>query len=200
MVRQWQRRAPWRYYPDLWLQPRGQWLATFLGLGALESTRPVLCLSEADRHAAGRLSRPYAVLAPHIGQYSMPVVGTMWRRIKEWPWERWMRLARLLRLEGYTPITLAGTGQTAIPGTIPLIGLPIRQAAGVIERAAVLVSGESGLWFIAAALRTPFAIVPWWLPRSIDWAAPAQVPYRLVYRDEASVNYVLEQVRELVAA
>jgi hypothetical protein len=198
MVRQWRRRLPWHYYTDLWLLPRGQWLASFLGLGTLESTRPVLQLVDEDRRAAARLAGPYVILAPHIGQYSVPVAGPIWQRVKGWPATHWVRLARLIRLEGYTPITLAGRGQTAIPGTTPVIGLPIRQAAAVIERASALVSGESGLWFIAAALGTPFAIVPWWLPRSVDWAAPAQVPYRLVYRDAASVNDVLEQVRELV--
>ena len=56
---------------------------------------------------------------------------------------------------------------------------------------------ESGLWFIAAGLCTPFIIVPWWLPRSVDWAAPMQVPHRLIYRGEDSVEEVLEQFHQL---
>lgn len=197
MVRQWRRRLPWLYYRDLWLEPRGQWLATFLGLGRLGNGRPVLALTEADRIETRRVRHPYAVLAPNIGHYSVPLTAAFWRRLKGWPAERWERLACHLRTEGYEPITLAGAGQPPVAGTRALIGLPIRTAAGVIEGADVLVTGESGLWFVAAAVGTPFVIVPWWLPRSVDWAAPAQVPYRLVYRDTASVSTVLEHVREI---
>jgi hypothetical protein len=57
---------------------------------------------------------------------------------------------------------------------------------------------ESGLWYIAAVLGTPVIIVPWWLPRSINWMVPMGVPHRLIYRDQASVRHVLSQLRELV--
>jgi hypothetical protein len=197
MLRQWRRRRPWLYYRDLWLEPRGQWLATFLGLGKLVYAPPVLELGADDRSASTSLLRPYVVLAPHIGQYSLPLAGAVWRRIKGWPEARWARLARYLRTDGFEPVTLAAPGQTPIDGTHPLIGLPIRKAAGVIEGAAALITGESGLWFVAAATATPFVIVPWWLPRSVDWAAPTGVPYRLIYRDSASVSTVLENVRDI---
>src|SRR5947209_1095274 len=197
MVRQWIRRWPWLYYRDLWLEARGQWLATFLGLGPLADGRPVLELRDEDRVASRSLRRPYVVLAPHIGAYSVPLTGRIWRRLKAWPAPRWTRLAQQLRLDGFEPVTLAGPEQAPVPGTRPLIGLPIREAAGVIESAATLVSGESGLWFVAAALETPFVIVPWWLPRSVDWAAAMGTSYRLVYRDTASVSTVLEHVRDL---
>lgn len=195
MMREWRRRLPWLYYRDLWLQPRGQWLATFLGLGHLRDYRPSLCLTDEDRAAARHLPAPYVVLAPHVGAYSLPLVGLLWKRIKGWEPERWIELADRLRREGYAPVTMGAPGQEPIPGTNPVIGLSIRQAAGVIERATALVTVESGLWFVAAALGTPFIITPWWLPRSIDWAAPMQVPHRLVYRDEASVEHVHTLVR-----
>jgi hypothetical protein len=197
MVQEWRRRPPWLYYRDLWLEPRGQWLATLLGLGTLGDGRPVLCLDGADRLAAREISHPYVVLAPHIGQYSFRLAGAFWRGVKGWPVSRWERLAHHLRVEGYEPVTLAAAGQPAIAGTHPLTGLRIRQAAGVIESASALVTGESGLWLVAAALNTPFIIVPWWLPKAVDWAAASGVRYRLVYRDSASVNMVLEHVREL---
>jgi ADP-heptose:LPS heptosyltransferase len=103
-----------------------------------------------------------------------------------------------LRAAGYEPITLAAAGQAPIPGTRPVVGLPIRQVAGVIERAAALITGESGLWFIAAARRTPFVIVPWWLPRGVDWAAPMRTPHRLIFRQDAAVNTVFAGFREVV--
>ncbi|MGN6757685.1 MAG: glycosyltransferase family 9 protein [Thermomicrobiales bacterium] len=198
MLRDWRHHWPWLYYRDLWLRERGQWLATFLHLGHLRHFRPVLGLSDEDREAASALPAPYVALAPHIGQYRLPLAGRLWRAIKGWEADRWRRLASRLRAAGYEPITLAASGQAPIPGTRPVVGLPIRQVAGVIERAAALISGESGLWFIAAARRTPFVIVPWWLPRTVDWAAPMRTPYRLIFRQDAAVSTVFASFREVV--
>jgi ADP-heptose:LPS heptosyltransferase len=94
-------------------------------------------------------------------------------------------------------MTLGAAGQEAIPGTTPLTGHPIRQVAGVIERAAALVTVESGLWFIAAGLATPFVITPWWLPRTVDWAAPMQTPHRLIDRDDDAADAVVSYLREM---
>jgi ADP-heptose:LPS heptosyltransferase len=199
MVRAWRNRLPWLYYRDLWFRQRGQWLATFLGLGALRDFRPTLHLVDRDRHEADLLPDRYVILAPHVGRYSIPLAGAVWRRVKGWPAERWSGLAEEIRARGYDPFTLAARGQAAIPGTRGLIGLPIRQVAGVIEKASALVTVESGLWFIAAATGTPFVIARWWLPRSVDWAGPMQVPHALVYRNEGSVQRVtrlLDQVIE----
>lgn len=197
MLRDWRYRLPWLYYRDLWLQERGQWLSTFLRLGRLPSFRPRIGLCDADRATARGLPAPYVTLAPHIGQYRLPLATRFWHGVKGWRWDYWVALAERLRANGYTPVTLAAAGQEPIPGTKALLGLPIRQAAGVIEGAAALISGESGLWFVAAAAGTPFVIVPWWLPRSVNWAAPMGVPHRLVYRDEASAAEVFARFKEL---
>lgn len=199
MLRGWRYRRPWLYLRDLWLDERGQWLAMFLRLGRLRDVRPMLRLDEDDRATARTLPVPYVVLAPHTGHYALPLLGLLWRRIKGWREAGWGDVAEALRAAGYEPVTLAAAGQAPIPGTRALTGLPIRRVAGVIEGAAALVSVESGLWYIAAALGRPFIIVPWWLPRSIDWAAPMGVPHRLIYRDQASIRYVLSQVRDLLA-
>lgn len=197
MVRQWRHRLPWLYYRDLWLEGRGEWLATFLRLGPLRDFRPIVGLTEEDKAFAHTLPSRYVALAPHVGHYTLPFVNSFWHRIKGWDWRNWAELAGALQGAGYNPVTLAGPGQEAIPGTRPLIGLPIRQVAGVIEGAAALVTVESGLWFLAAASGTPFVIVPWWLPRSVDWPGPMQVPHRLTYRDRASTSDVLTSLREL---
>lgn len=199
MLRQARYRLPWLYLRDLWLDRRGQWLATFLHLGRLRDARPLLHLDEADRIEARTLPAPYVLLAPHTGAYKAPFLTTLWRRVKGWDETRWIALAVALRAEGYEPITLAAAGQAPIPGTRAVTGLPIRHAAAVIEQAAALVTVESGLWYIAAALQRPFIIVPWWLPRSLDWAAPMNVPHRLIYRRDASVTYVLAQLHDLLA-
>lgn len=197
IMRQWRRRLPWLYYRDLWMKERGQWLATFLGLGRMHNYRPVLQLGDEDRAVVRGLPSPLVVLAPHVGTYAVPWLGALWRQVKGWPHERWADLADRLGMEGYHPLTLGAAGQAPVPGTTGLLGLPIRQAAGVIEQAAVLITVESGLWFLAAALGTPFIITPWWLPRSIDWAAPMDVPHRIVYRGEDSTATVLAHVRQL---
>ncbi|MGI8827492.1 MAG: glycosyltransferase family 9 protein [Chloroflexota bacterium] len=199
MVREWRYRLPWLYYRDLWLEGRGQWLATFLRLGPLTDFRPILELREEDREFAGTLTSPYVVLAPHVGHYTLPLASVFWHRVKGWEKQRWVELAGLLRKRGYQPLTLAGPGQQAIPDTMPLIGLPMRQVAGLIDRAAALITVESGLWFIAAARCTPFVIVPWWLPRSVDWPAHMKVPHRLVYRRGAAAADVLRHVCQLAS-
>lgn len=200
MICGWRQRLPWLYYRDLWLEARGQWLATFLGLGELSDSRPVLCLREGDRREAARIAKPYVVLAPHVGQFWLPLAAHFWRWVKGWAPSHWRTLAAELRAHGFNLVTLAAAGQTPVPGTIPLLGLPIRQAAAVIEGASVLVSGESGLWFVAAALGTPFVIVPWWLPESIRWAEPMHIEHRLLRRREASVSAVLHAVLDVSGA
>jgi len=183
-------RLPWLYYRDLWMQPRGQWLATHLRLGQLRDYRPVLQLADQDREMAAKLPKPYVLLAPHIGEYKLAATRALWRRIKGWEWANWIQLTEALQALGVNVMTLAAPDQTAVPGTRPLMGLPITQVAGLIEGAAAHISGESGLWFIAAAVDTPFIIVPWWLPRPVNWASPMGARHRLVYRDESTVENV----------
>jgi hypothetical protein len=139
------------------------------------------------------------VLAPHSGSYSLPLVGGAWRKIKEWDQERWVELVRKLADAGIQSVTLGAANQGHIRGSIPVLELPIRHAAVVIEKAEALITGESGLWFVAAALETPFIIVPWWLPRGIDWPAPMGVPYRLIRRHSDSVEDVLLAEQALTA-
>ena len=69
----------------------------------------------------------------------------------------------------------------------------------MIEGAAALVTVESGLWYLAAAVGTPFLIVPWWLPRSLDWAAAMQTPHRLLRRRDAAVGMVVANLDALIA-
>lgn len=200
MLRDWRKYPPWLYYRDLWFRPRGQWLARYLGLGTLRTFRPVLSLLDSDREGRAVPEGRYVVLAPHIGIYSTPFASQMWRRIKGWDNRKWQCLAERLQSNGYRTLTLAAAGQESIPGTEPILGLPIRQAAVLIERSTALITGESGLWFIAAALAVPFVIVPWWLPASVDWASPMNVPHRLVLRGDDSVQKVYEAFQGLIGS
>jgi hypothetical protein len=198
MLRQWRRRRPWLYYRDLWMRPRGQWLATYLRLGELEDPRPAIQLTDADRAAVRDMPGRFVVLAPHIGQYAIPFTGMLWRRVKSWPTERWVSIADNLRSRGYEPYSLGATGQPPVPGTTGIVGLPIRQVAAIVEGASALITVESGLWFVAAALNVPFIIVPWWLPRSIDWPGSSGVAHARIYRGHDSVGDVAAEFGRLV--
>jgi hypothetical protein len=200
MLQAWRTRLPWLYYRDLWLAARGQWLATFLNLGQLPQVKPVIHLTGADREPARQLDRPFVALAPHTGNHTVRALNLPWKRLKGWRDDRWQALASHLRSQGYQPVTLGAPGEAPIPGTHPMIGLPIRQAAAVVERAHALITVESGLWYLAAALDTPLVIVPWWLPRSLDWVAPMGIPYRLVPRQRASVDQVVAGTTQVIAA
>jgi ADP-heptose:LPS heptosyltransferase len=200
MLEAWRARLPWLYYRDLWLAARGQWLATFLHLGQLTQVKPVIRLSEADRGPARQLARPYVALAPHTGNHTVRALNGPWKRLKGWSDDNWQALAATLRRQGYETVTLGASGEAPIPGTHPTIGLPIRHAAGVIERAHALITVESGLWYLAAALDTPLVIVPWWLPRSVDWVAPMGIPYQLVPRQAASVARIVAATTQVIAA
>jgi hypothetical protein len=198
MIRDWRRKLPWTYYWDLWTQPRGQWLSTFLELGSLTEFTPKIHLTKDDFGPSCDIPSPYIVFAPHTGSYSLPGVSLVWRKLKGWDVESWAELANLLKHRGYNVVTVGAQGQRVIPGTRSALGLPIRQASAVVDRAAALVTGESGMWFVAAALGTPFAIVPWWLPAAIDWPAPMNVRYRLVRREEGNPARVIGIVQELI--
>lgn len=200
MLLDFRRRLPWLYYRDLWMEPRGQWLATYLGLGGLASHRPSLRLVDQDREAARAIGRPFVVLAPHTGSYRLGITQTFWRHVKGWENQKWQELAGRLRAMGLGVVSMGAEGQAAVPDTLPAVGLPIRQAAGIVEAAEALVTGESGLWLVAAALGTPFVIVPWWLPRLVDWAGPMDVRYALVRRRQATVDAVLQAMRRLCVA
>jgi len=199
MISQWRQRMPWLYYRDLWLEARGQWLATYLGLGPMQEHRPHLGLVEDDFSVARQLPEKYILLAPHVGSYSVPLLAWGWQRLKGWPNDRWTALAAALRKEGLDSYTLGAAGQAVVPGTKGLIGLPIRQVAGVVDQASALVTVESGLWFVASALGVPFIIVRWWLPRSVDWTGACGVPHARIFSDDDSVGTVISELHRVVS-
>jgi hypothetical protein len=198
MVREWRRRLPWLYYRDLWLKPRGQWLATLLGVGEMREYRPCISLEAHDFDDMPRLPERFVVLAPSSGRYTIRVLGAVWSRVKLWPIENWVALATKLAEQGLTPVTLGTDGDRTIEGAESHLGLQLRTAVAVISQAEALVTVESGLWFVAAAVNTPVVIVPWWLPGKVNWVAPTNALHRLLRRAEATPARVMEAVGQLV--
>lgn len=102
---------------------------------------------------------PFAVLHPYPG-------GSR-ARMKEWPLERWQETARALRHRGLEVIVSGGPAdmQRAAalaaacqdPGTRSLAGLPLARTARLIQQAAVVVSVDTGVMHLAAALGSPLA-------------------------------------------
>jgi len=181
------------------LGTRGRIMAEAAGVPWPVDDRPVIALRAEDRGVAAQIPRPYVVLAPYVGRFHNRLMQALWQALKAWPMDRWQRLAALLRTDGYTVVTLGAGGEEAIPGTVPVIGRPIAEAAGVVERAAALITVESGLWYLACALGVPFVVVPYWPPRHADWIPAAAPPHRLLRRSTATPAAVVAAVQQIAA-
>ncbi len=156
------------------------------------TVRPVVELPEkARRQAAFYTPRPYVVLGTH----SVTNLPTENGGLKEWGNDRWMELAKILSTEyGYDVI---GVGSERDPRPEseyirPLYGLPIRTVAALLEGAECVVTLESGLGHLCAAVDAPTVliyadIVP------LNWARPAEsTRTRVLYGNIKRIE--LEQV------
>ena len=106
---------------------------------------------DSDRaHVASQAPRPYALLAP----------GTNWPT-KRWPVERFAALPPLLKERfGLDAVVVGGPAErelaARIPGATNLAGqTTLRQLCALIERAAVVISNDSGPMHVAAAMKRP---------------------------------------------
>ncbi len=109
---------------------------------------------------AGELDAPagsFAILHPYPGGSGA--------RMKEWPQERWLETARSLRDRGLEVIVTGGPADAPRaaalakachdPGTRSLAGLPLTRTARLLQRAAVVVSVNTGVMHLAAAMGAP---------------------------------------------
>jgi heptosyltransferase I len=124
-------------------------LARFIGCDG--PVKYVFPHTETDRAEIRSLAPPaYAVLAP----------GTNWPT-KRWPIERFAMLPAALKQRfGLESVVIGGPSETGlasqIPGATNLAGkTSLRRLCALIERAAVVVSNDSGPMHIAAALDRP---------------------------------------------
>jgi lipopolysaccharide heptosyltransferase I len=200
------------------------WLAECLGL---EKGAPVFNLPaspEAEARIAGHLrahaqpGRPIAIVVP----------GTMWET-KHWRPEGFAGVARGLAEMGYAPVLIGSKGEQALnrmiaeeaPGTTDFTGqTSLADAVALIRRAAVVVTNDSGLMHIAAALgrpavsifgpTNPVQVGPYGQPGSVvrldlpcspcNFRLLAQCPNGHACMRDLSTDMVMEKVRAVLAA
>ncbi len=193
--------------------------------------RPRLHLGSVDRTSArdawARLDldpRHTVILNPHSGQ-----------QIKRWALASFVELGRLIRADGLDIVILEGNVAfdaawigNRVPGSRILPRLPLRTTAACLEPIACLVSGDTGLAHVAAAVDTPVVTLygPTWAGRygvpapsknvQTPYACPELNPMNFTLQrcwpedrcvipgkrsccDDVDVSTVLQAVRETVA-
>jgi lipopolysaccharide heptosyltransferase II len=200
------------------------WVCNLLGC---EKTPPVFNLPaspEAEARIAGHLKlhaqpgRPIAILVP----------GTMWET-KHWRAEGFAGVARGLAALGFAPVLIGSKGEQALnrsireqaPGTTDFTGqTSLADAVALIRRATVVVTNDSGLMHIAAALgkpavsifgpTNPVQVGPYGQPKSVirldlpcspcNFRLLSQCPIGHACMRELSTETVMEKVRAVLAA
>ncbi|WP_207264277.1 glycosyltransferase family 9 protein [Desulfovibrio sp. Huiquan2017] len=117
-----------------------------------EAVRPRLYLTDAEKQAAARRLAPIACQGPVIALHPYAT-----HPAKQWPAENWLRLGALLDAAGMnwfivgrneTPLT-RGHERDLTNAT------DLRETCGLLERADLLVTGDSGPMHLACAAGTP---------------------------------------------
>lgn len=136
---------------------------------------------------------------------------------KEWPFERWQRLADSLCKDGHPLVQLGTKEDPPISGAMDLRGkTSLAEAASTLERARLFIGLESGLMHVAAAVGTPSVIVyggrsrPWetgypWHWHMANTSIPCSgcalnegCPHHVACMDEITVESVAETVAKAV--
>jgi hypothetical protein len=78
---------------------------------------------------------------------------------KDWGWQRWTELARLLRDGGHRVTQLGPPGTRLLPGAELLLTAGFREACAVLEGARLAILPEGGLHHAAAALGVPTVVI-----------------------------------------
>jgi len=199
------------------------WLGDLLGFDA---DPPVFNLPVSPE-AEGRVS---TLLAPHTSagqQIAVLVPGTMWET-KHWTPEGFAGVGRRLVEAGFASFLIGSQGEQALnqsiysraPGSVDLTGkTSLADAVALIRRAAVVVSNDSGVMHIAAALgrpvvsifgpTNPVTVGPYGQAGSVvrlglscspcNFRRLSQCPHEHACMRELPVDIVMERIREMLA-
>jgi len=199
------------------------WVAECLGLDKEPPVFNLPASPEAEARIAGHLKahaqpgRPIAILVP----------GTMWET-KHWRAEGFAGVARGLAEMGFAPVLIGSKGERALngsicdeaPGTTDFTGqTSLADAVALIRRAAVVVTNDSGLMHVAAALgrptvsifgpTNPVQVGPYGQPGSVvrldlpcspcNFRLLSQCPNGHACMRELKTEMVMERVRAVLA-
>lgn len=170
----------------------------------IQSTRPLVYLSNSDRRAVDVFARrPYIVFSMHTVSNRDRQDGR--GKQKDWPPECWAQLAERLAAQDRFDIFVIGAERDpmiALPHVRRLYGLPIRVVAALLERAACVVSVENGIGHLCAAVNAPLVHIysnmmpPGWAKPAIDTQA------QVLYGDplDLTVDQVMEACEQFTGA
>jgi heptosyltransferase-1 len=196
------------------------------GLLALDPTPPVFNLPIVSESEA----RVTALIAPHVSpshQIAVLVPGTMWET-KHWTPEGFASVARSLVTANFVPFLIGSKSEqtlnrsisTQAPGSVDLTGhTTLADAVALIRRATVVLSNDSGLMHVAAALgrpvisifgpTNPVQVGPYGQPRSVvrldlpcspcNFRRLSQCPHSHACMRDLPIDMVMDRLREILA-
>ncbi len=172
-----------RSRPDVFQDHICRGFARMAGV-AVDSVRPVVSISAAERLAARALMRGRTIV---LGMHTTsPVVGRdRESAMKDWFYERWLDLARQLQALGFDVIAVGGPKDMAITSRYfrNLYGLPIKTIAALLAEAACVITVESGLSHLCHAVDAPSVLI---FSRDVPlvWTRPEEATRcRVIYDD-----------------
>lgn len=105
----------------------------------------------ASEKAFGEANAGHVIIEPNLKSRASPN--------KDWGWQRWEELARLMLTAGIQPVQLGPSGTPLVAGAQLVQTLSFRQACAVLSRASAAVLPEGGLHHAAAALGVKAVVI-----------------------------------------
>jgi ADP-heptose:LPS heptosyltransferase len=144
---------------------------------------------EERARAAALVRRPYIVFGMHTTTAVPGDDGGA--TVKDWVFDRWLRLARRIHDWGQYDIVAVGSAfdlQVRSRHFRNLYGLPIKVAAALLEQAACVVTVEGGLSHVCHAVDAPMVLI-FSKYVSYPWAYPREATRcRAIYDDPRSIS------------
>jgi ADP-heptose:LPS heptosyltransferase len=113
---------------------------------------------------------------------------------RRWPAERWAGVAEWLVRQGHRVVLTGSPAERQLverigraSGGRPMSGLSLRQLFGLVARARLVVSGDTGIAHVASLYRTP-SVLLFGPVAPGRWGPPASGPHRVLWHGDGSGN------------
>jgi len=128
-----------------------QWMCEQVGVPppAIRGIRPYLTLRQAEQVRPDLPATYVTISADTAG----------WCQNRDWPFDRWAKLARRLREAGLVTVQLRAEGGAVLPCDADYRGKSVRAVANIMAHATMNVSSASGPMWLAASVGAPATIV-----------------------------------------